>query len=85
MLITAIRFRTKFDIVNSHKSEDSRILLVNLKIEDEILTLVNIYAPNNVSERKTFFSKIQKWIEKFALNDQKLIMGGGGLQFHRRK
>ena len=55
-----------------------RILLVNLKRKDEILTLVNIYALNNVSERKSFFSKIQKWIEEFALNEQKLIMGGGG-------
>ena len=47
---TAILFRAKFDIINCHKSEDSRILLVNLKIEDETLTLINIYAPNNVSE-----------------------------------
>lgn len=73
---TAVLFGRKFEVINFHKSEDSRILLVNLKIEDETLTLVNIYAPNNVNERKLFFSKTQKWVEKFAIDEQKVIIGG---------
>ena len=73
---TAILFNTKFNILNSHLSDDSRILLVNLKMEDDIFTIINIYAPNNMSDRKAFFFKIQKWIDKFAMNDQKLIIGG---------
>lgn len=73
---TAILFRNRHDIVNVHKSEDSRIILSNIKLEDETLTIVNIYAPNNATERKAFFGKVQKWIEKFALNESKIIIGG---------
>ena len=73
---TAILFGKKFDILNSHLSDDSRIILTNIKIEEEIFTILNIYAPNNMNERKSFFYKIQKWIDKFAMNEQKLIIGG---------
>ena len=73
---TAILFSDKFEIIDSHLSEDSRIILVNLKIEEESFSLLNIYAPNNMSDRKSFFFKIQKWIDKFAINEQKIIIGG---------
>ena len=73
---TAILFKNKHDILNIHSSEDSRIQLVNLKVDDQTMTIINVYAPNNVSERKTFFSKIQKWIEKFAFNENHIIIGG---------
>ena len=73
---TAILFNKNFNILNSHLSEDSRIILANIKIEDEIFTLFNIYAPNNMNERKCFFLKIQKWIDKFAMNPQNIIIGG---------
>ena len=72
---TAILFKNKHDFLNIHSSEDSRIQLVNLKVDDQIMTIINVYAPNNVSERKTFFPKIQKWIEKFALNENHIIIG----------
>ena len=52
---TAIHFNKNFNILNSHLSEDSRIILASIKIEDEIFTLLNIYAPNNMNERKCFF------------------------------
>ena len=40
------------------------------------MTLINIYAPNNQNDRKTFFNKILKWSMKFALNKDEIIMGG---------
>ena len=75
---TAILFKdkNKHTILNIHNSEDSRIQLVNVKIDDQIMTLMNVYAPNNISERKTFFSKMQKWIDKFAQNENNLLIGG---------
>ena len=75
---TAILFKdkNKHTILNIHNSEDSRIQLVNVRIDDQIMTLMNVYAPNNISERKTFFSKMQKWIDKFAQNENNLIIGG---------
>ena len=73
---TAILFSDKFEIIDSHLSEDSRIILVNLKIEEESFSLLNINAQNNMSDRKSFFFKIQKWIDKYAVNEQKIIIGG---------
>ena len=75
---TAVLFNKQlpFDILNTHQSEDGRIILINLKIEDKALTLVNIYAPNSSKERKNFFSKLQKWIYKFSVNKEVIILGG---------
>ena len=75
---TAILFRKdlQYQLLNTHKTEDSRMILSNIKIEDKIITLITIYAPNSITERKVFFIKIQKWINKFALNEEALIIGG---------
>ena len=35
------------EILNVHKSLDGRKLLNNIKLENDTITLVNIYAPNN--------------------------------------
>ena len=75
---TAILFKNKlnFELLSIHKSEDSRILLINIKFEGETFTLINLYAPNIIGERKSFFNKIQKWIGKYSLNEQHVIVGG---------
>ena len=75
---TAILFSEKlnFDLINVHKTEDGRMILINLKIEEKNLTLINIYAPNDQTNRKTFFNKVQKWISQFALNKDEMIIGG---------
>lgn len=52
---TAILLKNQCGIINSHSSADSRIQLINIKNSDEVITIVNIYAPNIASERKTFF------------------------------
>ena len=75
---SAILFRKdlKFEINSVHMSDDSRILLTNVAIENKLITLVNIYAPNTAVERKSFFNKLQKWLSKFSENNQHVIMGG---------
>ena len=54
---TALLFSDKlnFDLINIHKTEDGRMILVNIEIEDKHLTLINIYAPNSQNERKNLF------------------------------
>ena len=73
---TALLLKNKHSILNIHNSEDSRIQLINVKIEDQLITIMNIYAPNNSNDRKTFFSKVQKWIDRFAHDESHLIIGG---------
>ena len=75
---TAILFSKKinFDLLNVHKTEDGRMILANVKLDDKNMTLINIYAPNSQNDRKTFFNKILKWSLLYALNKDEIIMGG---------
>ena len=56
-------------------SEDGRIILLNLVVENKEFTLINVYAPNSPKERKFFFNKIGKWISNFPTNNE-VIIGG---------
>lgn len=65
-----------YELLGVHSSSDGRLFFANIKTEDEkIISLVNIYAPNCMKERKLFFKKVQKWITKFAVNEN-VIVGG---------
>ena len=74
----AILFSAKleFDLINVHKTEDGRMILINMKIEDKNMTLINIYAPNDQANRKAFFNKVYKWGTQYALNKDEIIIGG---------
>ena len=50
-------FRKEIDvnIINVHRSNDARKLLVNVKIYDKLITFINVYAPNNENARIDFF------------------------------
>ena len=65
------------NIINTHTSDDSRIILVNCKLNDNSYTILNIYAPTSYQDRNSFFKKksTQKWITKFSLNDAEIIIG----------
>ena len=58
-------------------SEDGRIMLINLAVENNEFTLINVhvYSPNSPKERKCFFNKIGKWISNFSTNSE-VIIGG---------
>ena len=38
--------------------------------------MVNIYAPISPIERKAFFNKLKKWINKYSIYENKIIEGG---------
>ena len=74
----SILFNRKVDytVLSSHTDKDGRMILVNLKLNNDEFTLVNIYAPNNVSERIAFFNKMKEFIQVHAVNRSKLIITG---------
>ncbi len=51
-----------FEILNCHKRDDARAILINAKIDNIETTLCNVYAPTNSSNRKEFFNTIKNWI-----------------------
>ena len=53
---------TKYSIITSHTDELGRIILLNIKIEDLDYTIVNVYAPNSLSDRIQFFKGLSSFI-----------------------
>ena len=47
-----------FEIINEFQDEDGRLILLNIKIEDLIFSLVCLYAPNCRTDRNSFFKKV---------------------------
>ena len=50
-----------------HLSDDGRIILLNLAIENNEFSLINIYAPNSPKDRKPLFDKIGSGSLNFPL------------------
>lgn len=64
------------DIINRHSSNDGRKILINVKIGETDLTLVNIYAPNNESHRIQFFKRMKTFINNNSNNISNTILCG---------
>lgn len=71
----AILIKTlNFKIIDEHKDLEGRLLLVNGEINESILTIVNVYAPNNKKERNSFFKKVKTFVSEKSLGQ--IILGG---------
>lgn len=46
---------------------------MNIEHDNNIITLVNVYAPNLENLRINFFKKVAKWISLYAMNEENLI------------
>ena len=74
----SILFRkdVQIEILNSYRSIDGRKILLNVKYEENIITLVNIYAPNNEQQRLEFFKKVKTFIYHHSLNVENVLLCG---------
>lgn len=71
-----IKDNNKVKIDTLFKDNEGRFILLNLNIDNEIFTVVNIYAPNDEISRCTFFRKVWDYIHCHALNQNRLLLGG---------
>ena len=51
------------NIIETHSDESERKVITKLESGDDIYNIVNIYAPNNTSERKKFFVGLEHCIQ----------------------
>ena len=42
-------------VIDKHTSFDSRIIVLNLKINEKCFTFLNVYAPNDAKTKHAFF------------------------------
>ena len=75
-VITLFRKDLTLEIGNIHHDINGRKLLINAAIEKYKLTVVNIYAPNNINVRTDFFKNTSTWINKHRAINSEIIMGG---------
>lgn len=74
----SILFRKELnvDILNVHKSEDARKLLVNVKIDDTLITFINVYAPNTEKARIEFFNRLRSFTSTHTILGSKVFLCG---------
>jgi exonuclease III len=74
----SILFRKQLpgEILNIHRSKDGRRLLVNTRFEENVFTLVNIYARNQIKERCDFLKRISTWCNQYTINKENFVIGG---------
>lgn len=79
-----ILFRENLDIkvMNFKKSLDGRKMLLNVDINGEIFSIINVYAPNILNNRHIFFTKLKSFIEKNCLNDNIILCGDFNCQIN---
>ena len=63
-------------VINVHRDNEGRKVLVNVKIHDEYYSLVSVYCPNTEKMRVEFIKKLQKWTIEKCLNTENIILGG---------
>ena len=63
-------------VENEYFCNDGRKLIANVKINDINYSIINLYAPANVTERREFFITAGKWCKENVLYDSNVIVGG---------
>ena len=69
-----IKEQIKHTVIDDFKDSEGRIILLNIEIDDNILTLVNLYSPNIEKDRNIFVKKVTNIIYKHALGV--MLVGG---------
>ena len=59
-----LRENLDIDIISSYRDQNGSILKTMLQFEEDIFQIINIYAPTNISVRKTFYIILQNVIKK---------------------
>ena len=62
----------RFEIIRQFSDQEGRYIIIDMKIDYQILTLVNIYAPDN--DNPTFFQNLLDQILSFECEE--VIMKG---------
>lgn len=71
-----VRKGLNLKIENIKKKENGRQLILNAKLNDRNITIVNVYAPNDISQRIKFFKRTATWVKQNIEEDNILILCG---------
>ena len=66
--ITIVREHSPISILASNDLDEGRIILFTVEINEITIQIIDIYAPNNPSERIYFINNIQNIIDINCIN-----------------
>ena len=75
-----IKKNVEFKLIDEYKDNEGRLLLINVEINNAIYTIINIYAPNNMKKRNTFFKQVDRFINEYSIGQ--IILAGDYLIFN---
>ena len=64
------------EVLDSRSDQEGRILMIKIKLQDDIYNIINIYAPNNISERNAFLKQLIVKVENFTAGSDSLVLMG---------
>ena len=62
----------EFEVIRQFSDPEERFIIIDIKIENKIITLVNIYAPND--DNPAFFKKVLSHLLSFDCEE--IVLGG---------
>ena len=68
------RLKINYELQSKFCDQDGRLLVLNIKIEESLFSLLCIYAPNSRTLRNTFFKKVNTFVKEKCTGI--LILGG---------
>ena len=71
-----IKENIDFELIDIHRDDHGRKIMINLTMGNSFYTFINIYAPNYNSDKIIFFNEMEHWIQKHAITDSNIIIGG---------
>ena len=66
----------EIEVIDQRSFHDGRLNAVNISYSGETFWLINIYAPNALKLRKTFFETCFQFLEEHVLPSEGVILGG---------
>ena len=63
-------------VLSKFNDKEGRLIMVNVEFEDQVLSLVSLYAPNKEKNRIAFYNYAKRWINEKTLNINNLYVAG---------
>ena len=73
-VITLINPSLNFKVEKVIPDKQGRFIILKLSLEENVIVLVNIYAPNDVAQQVAFFKSLNQQLEEFAQDT--IVIGG---------
>lgn len=72
-----IKNNVEYELVSSHIDNDGRYVILEMKIQDKLFMLVNIYAPcSSTQDQLPFYNKLKDILLDVCTDDHYVVVGG---------